>query len=376
MYREVTHVRVAEFFAGIGLVRLALETEGAEVVWANDIEPIKQKMYVDNFGDEGFVLGDVGGVRGVDIPDVELATASFPCTDLSLAGNRAGLNGRESGTLWHFTRIIDEMEDRKPSVVLLENVPGLITSRGGKDLYDLIQRLNGLGYTCDVFIADAAWFVPQSRQRVFIIGTLFPVEPISEWPLSPLRPERLVKFSQRYTGLNLFTSDMPPPAEIPQSFGDVVERLPSSDALWWDEERLARFESSLAPIHQDRFQELKHGSSLNWRTAYRRTRHGKATWEIRQDHIAGCLRASRGGSSKQAVVEGGRGQIRVRWMTPREYARLQGVPDSFRIDGVSPNQAQFGFGDAVCVPLIRWIIQHGLEAQLSKEHAHARTPVA
>lgn len=369
-------MRVAEFFAGIGLVRLALETEGAEVVWANDIEPIKQKMYVDNFGDEGFVLGDVGGVRGVDIPDVELATASFPCTDLSLAGNRAGLNGRESGTLWHFTRIIDEMEDRKPSVVLLENVPGLITSRGGKDLYDLIQRLNGLGYTCDVFIADAAWFVPQSRQRVFIIGTLFPVEPISEWPLSPLRPERLVKFSQRYTGLNLFTSDMPPPAEIPQSFGDVVERLPSSDALWWDEERLARFESSLAPIHQDRFQELKHGSSLNWRTAYRRTRHGKATWEIRQDHIAGCLRASRGGSSKQAVVEGGRGQIRVRWMTPREYARLQGVPDSFRIDGVSPNQAQFGFGDAVCVPLIRWIIQHGLEAQLSKEHAHARTPVA
>lgn len=369
-------MRVAEFFAGIGLVRLALEAEGARVVWANDIDSTKRNMYVDNFGSDDFVLGDVALVRGSDIPDVELATASFPCTDLSLAGNRAGLNGRESGTLWHFTRIVDEMGARKPEFVLLENVPGLITSRGGQDLNDLIVRLNEMGYTCDVFLADAAWFVPQSRQRVFILGTLLPVKQAKTWVPSPLRPERLVNFLRSRRGLRLYTSSLVPPTALPRGLADVVERLPASAELWWDEERFRAFESSLAPLHAERFDELRTGPELGWRTAYRRTRQGRATWEIRQDDIAGCLRASRGGSSKQAVVEGGRGEVRVRWMTPREYARLQGVPDSFRIEAVTPNQAQFGFGDAVCVPLVQWIVAHVIREQAGKEEFCVSSPVA
>ena len=74
-----------------------------------------------------------------------------------------------------------------------------------------------------------------------------------------------------------------------------------------------------------------------------------------EDPDSGCLRTARGGSSKQAVIEAGGGQVRVRWMTAREYARLQGVPN-FNFGGVTESQAMFGFGDAVCVPVVRWII--------------------
>lgn len=141
--------RAAEFFAGIGLVRMALERVGIEVVWANDIEPIKERMYSENFGPALFHLGDVRQLRGVDLPDVDVATASFPCTDLSLAGWRRGLAGAGSGMFWEFARVLEEMGERRPSAILLENVPGFATSHGGADLRAAVERLNELGYWCD-----------------------------------------------------------------------------------------------------------------------------------------------------------------------------------------------------------------------------------
>jgi DNA (cytosine-5)-methyltransferase 1 len=101
--------RVAEFFAGIGLVRMALEQEGCKVVFSNDISPKKQAIYAENFDPSAFVCSDIRDLCGGDVPDVEIATASFPCTDLSLAGNRAGLAGSESSTLLEFLRILGEM---------------------------------------------------------------------------------------------------------------------------------------------------------------------------------------------------------------------------------------------------------------------------
>jgi DNA (cytosine-5)-methyltransferase 1 len=89
-------------------------------------------------------------------------------------------------------------------------------------------------------------------------------------------------------------------------------------------------------------------------------------WEIRPDDVAGCLRTARGGSSKQAVVQAGHGQVRVRWMTPREYARLMGAPE-YRLDGLRRNQALFGFGDAVCVPVVTWLASHYLMPLLRGE---------
>jgi DNA (cytosine-5)-methyltransferase 1 len=350
----------AEFFAGIGLVRSALHSAGFRVAWANDIEPAKQLLYSANHGDDDFHLGDVRHVDGADVPDVAVATASFPCTDLSLAGNRAGLAGDESSMFWEFARVIEEMDERKPPAVLLENVPSFASSHGGEDLRAAIERLNLLGYVCDLFILDARRFVAQSRPRLFVVGTQEPLPAEGSWEPSELRPPWIQRFVKQHPKLDMRPARLIAPAPKERALADAVERLHASHPAWWEAERVERFVSSLSMVQTARLASLRAGRKLAWATAYRRTRGGKAVWEIRPDDIAGCLRTARGGSSKQALVEAGRGKVRLRWMTPREYARLQGA-DAYRLEAVSDNQALFGFGDAVCVPVIGWIARRYLK---------------
>lgn len=357
--------RVAEFFAGIGLVRKALEQEGLRVVFANDIDPSKRSLYAANFDSSDFVLGDVRSIAGCNIPEIELATASFPCTDLSLAGNRTGLIGEQSGMFWEFARIIGEMGPRKPAMVLLENVIGFATSNNGEDMAAAIGRLNSLGYTCDIIVLDASFFVPQSRPRMFVIGALGPVSFKMDWSESCLRPGWVWNFIQSYSGLKFHAKHLPLPDRSTRTLADYVERLHYSDSRWWDNSRQSRFVASLSPLQGKRLALLKNAPRLNWATAYRRTRNGKAVWEVRADSISGCLRTARGGSSKQAVVEAGRGSVRVRWMTAREYARLQGAPD-FDFSAVRENAAMYGFGDAVCVPVVAWIARYYLLPALAE----------
>ena len=347
--------RVAEFFAGIGLARLGLEQAGAEVVWANDLDPNKTLLYTSRFGGDHYVERDIATITGSDVPDVDLAWSSFPCTDLSLAGNRRGLAGTSSATFWEFTRIIEEMGDRRPAVVALENVTGFATSHGGDDMASAVAELNRLGYSVDVVTLDARRFVPQSRPRLFLVGALDAPDDVHD-PGSELRPDWLQTVFGDPT-LTTHRAALPaPPAPLTSGLGEVVER---SSTLWWDAERTRSFLNSLSPLQADRVELLRRGRTVSYRTAYRRTRKGVAIWEVRPDDIAGCLRTARGGSSKQAVVRAGRGQVQVRWMTGREYARLMGAGD-YDLSAARTSQALFGFGDAVCVPAVGWLSEHYL----------------
>ncbi len=350
-------LRVAEFFAGIGLVRAALGKR-YKVVFANDIDAKKLALYKANFGSAHFVLNDIARISGCDVPNVDVATASFPCTDVSLAGNRKGLDGAQSGMFWHFTRIVQEMGERKPRAILLENVPGLATSNGGADLAAAIATLNGLGYACDMLIGDARWFVPQSRQRLFIIGTAGPIDEgrIGDWEPSAIRPEWMRNFALDRPHLDLYPLKLGLPPHKLVTLSEIIDRLSPRSVEWWESERVDAFLSSLSPLNEARLIGMIRSRRLSWATAYRRTRKGRPTWEIRGDSIAGCLRTTRGGSSKQAVVEAGRGKVRVRWMSAREYARLQGAP-KFKIPPGKENDARFGLGDAVCVPVVRWVAE-------------------
>lgn len=356
--------KAAEFFAGIGLVRLGLESAGFDVVWSNDIEPSKQEMYSGHFGDppageHTFRLGDIGDVSSADLPPgIALAWASFPCIDLSLAGWRRGLEGSRSSTFWHFTRVLDEMGEGRPGVVALENVVGLATSRDGEDLAAAVRELNRLGYSADVLTLDARRFVPQSRPRLFIVGAQQPPAGQAEHD-GALRPDWL---QTPFGDPTLVTHSAPlpePPRPLTRGLSSIIEPLAPDDPQWWDGARTAAFLSSLSPVQAERLRAFRDSPDLAYRTAYRRTRQGKAVWEVRPDDISGCLRTARGGSSKQAVVQAGRGSVRVRWMTPREYARLMGA-DHYQLDGVRRNQALFGFGDAVCVPVVAWLAEHYL----------------
>lgn len=359
-------MRVAEFFAGIGLVRMALERHGCDVVWANDIEPAKFELYARNFDAHHFVLDDIRHVRGSSVPDVDLATASFPCTDLSLAGARRGLSGEQSGLFWEFHRVIDEMQERRPFAILIENVPSLASSHGGQDLRLIIAALNELGYWCDLVVLDARHFVPQSRPRLFIIASRDPIGVVSDWGPSVLRPAWMSRFVQGNPDLRLQALPLTLPIPDTRTLSDVVERLHDSDKRWWDSDRVARFVSELSPRQLARLDDLRSGTLRSWATAYRRTRHGRPAWEIRPDAISGCLRTARGGSSKQALVEAGGGEPRVRWMTGIEYARLQGAPD-YNLTDVPEGNVLFGFGDAVCVPVVEWLVSEYLIPLVSTE---------
>jgi DNA (cytosine-5)-methyltransferase 1 len=365
-------IRAAEFFAGAGLVRMALEGAGCEVVFANDISEKKKSLYTANFLDLDFRLCDIRELKGDDIPKVDIATASFPCTDLSLAGNRLGLKGKESGLLLDFLRVVREMGDRRPKIIMTENVSGFASSRGGEDLRLAVSALNKLGYFCDIIRVDARNFLPQSRPRIFIVGSIEKMSTNGGWLKSDLRPSWVLDLHRKHPDLLMQAAPLP---KLPQqnglSLADVVERFSVGDKIWWDNAKLNSFWKSLSDIQAARLKTLRQSSRLTWATAYRRTRLGKPVWEVRSDKISGCLRTTRGGSSKQALVEAGRGSLRVRWMTAREYARLQGAPDML-FGEASESQARFALGDAVCVPAVEWIARHYLVPMVRGESLSAQ----
>jgi DNA (cytosine-5)-methyltransferase 1 len=349
--------KAIEFFAGIGLARVGLERAGFQVTWANDYHADKKAMYVAQFGEshsQTFALGDIADVGVSDLPtDAALAWASSPCVDLSLAGWRAGLSGGESGVFWHFVKLLDDLDAHRPPMVVLENVTGLATSHGGDDLTAAIRAFNNLGYSVDVLTLDARRFVPQSRPRMFVVGALNPPADAPE-PISELRPDWL-QWVFGDPSLRTHRALLPPvPAPRLTGLGKLVEDMSVTDDRWWDAERTAAFVASLSPMQRDRVAELRRGKGVKYRTAYRRTRAGIAVWEVRPDDISGCLRTARGGSSKQAVVRLGNKCLQVRWMTPLEYARLMGA-GTYNLAGVRNNQALYGFGDAVAVPVVKWL---------------------
>lgn len=357
--------RVLEFFAGIGLARLGLERAGFEVAWSNDYEANKKALYDGHFRDDDrgtghvFALGDIAQIESAALPqDASLAWASSPCTDLSLAGGRAGLAGAESGTFWHFVRLLKDLGEQRPEVVVLENVVGLATSHGGDDLAAAVRAFNELDYSVDVLSLDARRFVPQSRPRLFLVGAQTPPADTVD-PNSELRPDWLQAV---YGDSTLTTHRAPlptPPVPLTAGLRGLVEELPAADPRWWDATRSRAFFDSLSPMQRQRVRQLRAAPGVKYRTAYRRTRNGVAVWEVRPDDVSGCLRTARGGSSKQAVVKLGNGRAQVRWMTPREYARLMGAAEYY-LDGARTNQALFGFGDAVAVPVVEWLATHYL----------------
>ncbi|MEU1837466.1 DNA cytosine methyltransferase [Micromonospora chersina] len=358
-----TGIRAVEFFAGIGLVREALEPLGVDVVWANDIKKAKRDIYAANHDASHFQLDDIRDVTAKDLPsDIELATSSFPCVDLSLAGNRRGLVGSQSGMFWQFARVLEEMHEQRPRVVLLENVPGFATSHGGKDLSAALKQMSELGYSCDVIAVDARHFVPQSRRRMFIVGIAGDAAPGAKSgipPISDVRPRWVQRVHALHQHLHMHYLPLPQLPEGPQDLSNVVEKMDGRDPRWWGQNRLAAFIESMSPLQTARMEALRDLEEISWRTAYRRRRNGDSMWELRRDAIGGCLRTTGGGSSKQALVELGKGEVRARWMTPLEYARMMGA-GSYTITAGTPNQALFGFGDAVVVDVISWIGQHYL----------------
>lgn len=167
----------ASFFSGVGGLDLGLERAGWRTVSFSEIDPYASAVLaerwpgVPNLGDITDLAraGLRGREAGQDTADADLWTGGFPCEDLSVAGKRRGMGaGTRSGLAFVF---LDLMERYRPPAALLENVPGLLSSHGGRDMARLLGEMVELGYGVAYRVLDARWFgVPQRRRRVFILG--------------------------------------------------------------------------------------------------------------------------------------------------------------------------------------------------------------
>lgn len=364
--KTIPPLTVAEYFAGIGLVRMGLEPYGWRVVFANDKSEKKYEMYRAFFPHDSdhYVVDDIFHLTPRAVATTVLATCSFPCIDLSLAGNMSGIGGQHSSAFWGFIKILEAQGAAAPPLVLVENVPGWLYSNGGDDFRVTVQALNRLGYACDVFVLDALRFTPQSRVRVFLIGAKLPADE-QELDLILMRSNSLLPAQLRRgivanKDLRWRRSIIPDPPPLKSGgLSDIIEHMTDSDSRWWIEEEVQRHLCMMNESHRERVLKLSKSRDISYRTFFRRRREGQQRAEVRDDDLAGCLRTAVGGSGKQFLVKAGKGRIMMRSMTPREYARLQGVPDEYSIT-VNGVQALTGFGDAVCVPVISWIAENVL----------------
>ena len=138
---------------------------------------------------------------------------------------------------------------------------------------------------------------------------------------------------------------------------DIAELIDMDDGqAWWDQAAVAKHHDMINERHRKLVDDIISAGGTFVGTIFRRKRMGKTRAEVRFDGMAGCLRTPKGGNAKQIVIVIDRGRMRMRWMSAREYARLQGA-ETFPL--VANNiQNLYGFGDAVCVPVIRWIDEH------------------
>lgn len=356
-----------EFFAGGGMARLGLGARW-DCLFANDFDPLKTAAYRANFGDADLAAGDIWKLEARDLPGrPDLAWASSPCQDLSLAGRRGGLEGGRSSAFWGFYRLIEalQLEDRAPPVLVIENVVGLLTSAGGADFTALGAALARLGYRFGAIELDAAQWLPQSRPRVFVIATTLEETPDSGGPMSQ-RVQAAFERLPRALRPAWINWTLTPPARRNLSLADVLER---DDAVeWFSETRTAKLLALMAPLHRRRLEAAAaQGRAVG--ALYRRVRTEdgvkRQRAEARFDGLAGCLRTPAGGSSRQVILVAEGGRVRARLLTGREGARLMGLPEDYVLPA-SSTAALKVLGDGVAVPVVRALAEQILEPLLSE----------
>lgn len=366
-----------EFFAGGGMARIGLGPDW-QCLFANDFDKGKAHIYRSFFGlSQELKVGDITQLDTQDLPgQAELAWASFPCQDLSLAGSGRGLKGERSGTFWAFWRLMLGLkkESRAPRMIVLENVKGAITSHQGRDLAAICEALTDAGYSYAPLVVDAQLFLPQSRPRLFVVAfgpeNLPPSTLISNGPTAPWHPN---SFAQAYERLKPETRSswlwLAPqtPTVSPNKLSDIIEDPPHG-VNWHTQFETKRLLHLMSPLHIAKIEQAKTNTERRIGTIYKRTRPcedgtRQQRAEVRFDDIAGCLRTPAGGSSRQIIIVVEGKSVRSRLLSPREAARLMGLPENYPLPN-RYNEAYHLVGDGVAVPVVSWIKDSIIEPSL------------
>lgn len=329
-----------DLFAGIGGMRLGFESAGGQCVFSSEWDRFARKTYAANFGEsEDEIAGDLREVPAIDIPRHELLVAGFPCQPFSIAGvskkrslgRPDGFADKTQGTLFfEIARILDL---HRPAAFLLENVKNLASHDRGRTFKVILETLREeLGYHVSWRVIDAKAFVPQHRERIFILGTLAADGPrLDDLELPP------VSSGPRLSSI-LHPEDGSESKEERFTKGrkaKVIDKYVLSAKLW-------RYLQDYAEKH-------------------RRKGNGFGFGLVGPDDVARTLSARYYKDGSEILIKRGRG--RPRRLTPRECARLMGFEgpvlaetgrESWQIP-VSDTQAYKQFGNAVAVPVIATI---------------------
>lgn len=343
-----------EFFAGAGLVREGLKPAW-NCVWANDIDAAKERIYTANFGKREFKLGDVSTVDALSLPVADMAWASFPCQDLSLAGWQRGMAAKRSGTFWAFWRLMRDLFDagRRPSVIVIENVTGLLY---GDDFTGLCEALAALDMRFGAMVLDAKWFLPQSRARVFLVAVDSRVDTTrlaEEQPAGPHVPKSLIaawkRLPQTLQDRWIWWRFQPRYVAAHRVEG-LIDEEPEG-VNWHSTSETKRLLGMMSEVNRAKVDYVMSTGEARVGFLYKRMREGQQRAEVRFDGIAGCLRTPGGGSSRQTIVVVEGKKIRSRLLSPREAARLMGLLDTFKLPGTY-NEAYKAMGDGVAATVV------------------------
>lgn len=318
-----------DLFAGIGGTRLGFEAAGGRCVFTSEWDKFSQQTYRANFPPTHPIAGDIRSVTSSNIPEHDLLVAGFPCQPFSVAGvskknslgRKHGFDCDTQGTL--FFEIERILAEKRPSAFLLENVKNLKSHDKGRTFEVIVRVLNDkLGYDIDYKVIDARGFVPQHRERVFIVGFRRPTA--FSWDQVEL-PESGPRLG---TILHPEDGSEAPEAHFTQGLKAVVDpRYILSKKLW-------QYLRDYAEKHQ-------------------RKGNGFGYGLFGPENVARTLSARYYKDGSEILISRGP-RKNPRRLTPRECARLMGFPDTFKIP-VSDTQAYKQFGNSVVVPVVESI---------------------
>lgn len=324
-----TDFRTLDLFAGIGGIRRGFASAGGHAVFSSEWNEFSTRTYRTNYGFAEQMTGDITQVQVDDIPDCDVVLAGFPCQPFSVAGvakkrslgRETGFRDKTQGTL--FFDVARIIAAKQPAAFLLENVKNLTSHDKGRTFKVILDTLqNELGYEIHWKVIDGQYFVPQHRERIYIVGFRSPTD---------------------------FTwDDLKYPDHTPV-LADILHRTDGTEPfLPWDGNRFFDFN------HQRVGEKYTLTSHLwqylqNYKAKHEAMGHGFGYGLVTPDMVSRTLSARyhKDGSEILVAQKGDR----PRRLTPRECARLMGYPDDFRIP-VSDTQAYRQFGNSVVVPVI------------------------
>lgn len=301
-------MKVGSLFSGVGGLDLGFERQGFSISWACDKEKTCRNILSRHFPNTK-IYDDVCTIDPTKVEPVDVVIGGFPCQDLSVAGNRKGLAGERSGLFYEFIRIVRDMPT-KPSFVVVENVPGMLTSNQGRDfavvLHEMVKQWSPKSIAWRVL--DSRFFgVPQRRERVFVVADLTGERASEILALKEdMRRDSRTGISSRKNFVSSFSPLIDEPSQkYPITIRKSRKAQSTKDFETWVE--------------------TDYANTLN-------------LFDVRQ-------------RSSILVIEN---EDRVRYLTPLEWERLQGFPDNWT-EGLSDSSRYNQMGNAVTVNVAEWV---------------------